>query len=327
MTAKILGQSVAIQALRDHVQCIASHDAPVLILGESGTGKELIAEALHELSPRAKKPFVRLNCAAIPDALLESELFGHERGAFTGAHTQVKGKFEQANGGTIFLDEIGELPIGLQPKLLRVLQEGTFERIGGKTIQVDVRLVTATNRDLREEILAKRFREDLFYRIAVLPAYSPPLRSRKEDIPILANAFLFEFKPQLMLSIAALTILSAYDYPGNVRELRNIIQRIAVIARDEVVEGDVVTRSLAMDRLYGWQAPTDDSAPKAKTPQKPKAAPIVAKAVAITHYNGGETVERKGVRGTVVKVDNGFVAVKVNGQGIVWRLAEVRRVY
>src|SRR5215470_2748841 len=235
---EILGNSPAIRDLITAIHQVAPTPATVFVSGEAGTGKELVARAIHQASPRAAKPFIRVNCAAIPATLSESEFFGHERGAFTGAATRRTGRFELANGGTIFLDEVGELPIELQPKLLRVLQEGEFEPVGSsQTRKVDVRVIAATNRDLSEEVAAGRFREDLFYRLHVFPVSVPALRDRGTDVEILAEAFLQRNcrrmgKPQLEFSPDCLRRLRSYHWPGNVRELENIIERAVIIARD-----------------------------------------------------------------------------------------------
>jgi DNA-binding NtrC family response regulator len=235
---RIIGQSTQIQQVYGLLEKVADTPTTVLISGESGTGKELIARALHENSSRAAKPFIRLNCAAIPKDLMEAELFGFERGAFTGAVTSKPGKFELANGGTLFLDEIGEIPVEMQVKLLRVLQESEFERVGGiKTIAVDVRLVTATNRDLRELIGKALFREDLFYRLNVVSIHLPALRERTSDIPLLVEHFLRKFNERLRKKVEgcapdAMARLVGYEWPGNIRELENVIER-AVLFCDE----------------------------------------------------------------------------------------------
>jgi PAS domain S-box-containing protein len=234
--AEILGQSRALRSVLEEVHQVAATDATVLIQGETGTGKELFARAIHAGSRRRKEPMITVNCAAVPAQLIESEFFGHEKGAFTGATSKRDGRFTLANRGTIFLDEIGELPLDLQAKLLRVLQEGTFEPVGsGRTQKVDVRVVAATNRDLRREIAEGRFREDLFYRLNVFPIELPPLRERPEDIPLLADAFARRFAQRLGKSIVPLTPdcaaqLRAYSWPGNVRELENVIERAVITA-------------------------------------------------------------------------------------------------
>jgi transcriptional regulator with GAF, ATPase, and Fis domain len=215
---------------------VADTPSTVLITGESGTGKELIASALHGASSRRDKPFIKINCAAIPHNLLESELFGYERGAFTGAVTSKPGRFELADGGTLFLDEIGEIPVEMQVKLLRALQEGEFERVGGiKTTRVDVRLIAATNRDLQAEIEAGRFRKDLYYRLAVVPIVLPPLRERPGDIPMLAAHFVEKYNRKLNKKIEgisddAMTLLQAWSWPGNIRELENLIERVLLFS-------------------------------------------------------------------------------------------------
>jgi Nif-specific regulatory protein len=236
----IIGESAAIREVVEKVQQVARCNLPVLLCGESGTGKELFARAIHEYSPRSQKPYIRLNCAALSETVLESELFGHERGAFTGAIGLRKGRFELADGGTLFLDEIGEISGAFQAKLLRVLQEGEFERVGGsRTIKVDVRLVAATNRNLEAAVLAGQFRSDLYYRISVVPIFLPPLRERREDVGMLAKEFLRRFNQEhgvsLTLSKRAMDVLSACDFPGNVRELESCVRRTAALAKDSVI--------------------------------------------------------------------------------------------
>jgi transcriptional regulator with GAF, ATPase, and Fis domain len=241
---EIIGQSAALrQVLRD-VEQVAETDATVLVLGETGTGKELIAKALHESSARRDKPLVKLNCTALPASLIESELFGHERGAFTGATRKREGRFAMAHGGTLFLDEIGELPADLQAKLLRVLQEGEFEPVGSsQTRKVDVRIVAATHRDLRAAVQEGRFREDLFYRLNVFPIHLPALRERVEDIPLLVEAFAERFAKRLGRVIApaspeCIRRLQAYRWPGNVRELQNVVERAVIASRTGLLEAD-----------------------------------------------------------------------------------------
>ncbi len=237
----IVGQSEAMQSVFKMVGRVAMSDAPVLITGESGSGKELVARAIHNYSERSKKSLLAINCAAIPENLLESELFGHEKGSFTGAATQRIGRFEQCNGGTLFLDEIGEMPLTVQSKLLRVLQEGEFSRVGGNaTIKANVRIVAATNRNLEQAIVAKEFREDLFYRLNVVGIHLPPLRARVEDIRLLAEYFLSriansQHRPLLQLSAETIKIMEAYPWPGNVRELQNTLQRACVLATSDVL--------------------------------------------------------------------------------------------
>ncbi|HHT9117817.1 MAG TPA: sigma-54-dependent transcriptional regulator [Candidatus Hypogeohydataceae bacterium YC38] len=237
----IIGSSGPMQEVFAMVRKVAVTDSSVIIYGESGTGKELIAQAIHANSPRGNKPFVKLNCVAIPEGLLESELFGHEKGAFTGAVTQKIGKFELANEGTIFLDEIGDMTLATQSKILRVLQEREFERVGGtKTIKVDVRIIAATNKDLKKAVEDKQFREDLYFRLNVVPIQLPPLRERKEDIPPLVEHFLKEASLKVKKEIKsiskdALEVLTEYNWPGNVRELENCIERAAVITEGEFI--------------------------------------------------------------------------------------------
>jgi two-component system nitrogen regulation response regulator NtrX len=232
---RIIGESVPMKALRQQLALMAGTNGRVLIYGESGTGKELVAHALHALSPRAPEPFVEVNCAAIPEELIESELFGHVKGSFTSAHENKIGKFQKANGGTIFLDEVGDMSLRTQAKVLRALEEQRFEPVGASgSVQVDVRVVAATNKNLEEEIERGNFREDLFYRLNVIPFHVPPLRDRREDIPLLAAFFLREFttaygrKPK-ELTPEAYRILQDYHWPGNVRELRNLIERIVIL--------------------------------------------------------------------------------------------------
>lgn len=237
---RIIGNSPRIRAVMYELQQAAPSRSTVLLRGESGTGKELVARALHKLSDRSQQPFIRLNCAALPESLLESELFGHERGAFTGAVKTRRGRFEMADKGTLFLDEIGDISLATQVKLLRVLQERAFERVGGsRTITVDVRIITATNVDLEEAIRARRFREDLYYRLHVVPIVLPPLRERQEDIPLLVGYFLQRFNAEnrksLKISSAAMDLIVGYDWPGNVRELENCIERMVVMARRDIV--------------------------------------------------------------------------------------------
>lgn len=231
----MIGQSDRMQEVFEAVHRVAPSRANVLLRGESGTGKELIAKAIHYMSPRAKGPFIKFNCASIPEGLLESELFGHEKGSFTGAAAMRKGRFELADTGTIFLDEIGDLPLSLQPKILRVLQEREFERVGGeKTISVNVRVIAATSRDLEQLVAAGRFREDLYYRLNVVPVFIPPLQERHEDIPLLAEYFLARYNEEnrktAIISPEVMKALTLYGWPGNVRELENTIERLVVMS-------------------------------------------------------------------------------------------------
>ena len=232
---EIIGQSRAMRGIFGQILKVAPTDATVLITGESGTGKELVATSLYEHSLRKGKPFVTINCVAIPEGLLESELFGHEKGAFTGAVAQKKGKFEMADGGAIFLDEIGDMPPTTQAKLLRVLQEKEFERVGGtQPVRVDVRFITATNKNLPEMIKTGSFREDLFYRLNVFSLHLPSLRERREDIPFLIEHFLERSGKELTVSQRAMQLLLGYNWPGNIRELQNVIERAAVFAEGTI---------------------------------------------------------------------------------------------
>ena len=249
---QIIGHSPALKSVLAEVKRVAPTDSTVLVLGETGTGKELIAHATHNLSPRCRRPFVKLNCAAIPFDLLESELFGHEKGAFTGAVTQKIGRFEMADTGTLFLDEIGDIPLALQPKLLRVLQEKEFERLGsGRTHRIDVRLIAATHRDLTEMVSRNEFRSDLYYRLNVFPVLVPPVRERREDIQPLVSHFVEVFAQRMGKHIdqipqATMNALIAYSWPGNVRELQNLIER-AVIRSDNGVLPNPLPRSKKED--------------------------------------------------------------------------------
>ena len=241
----IVGRSAVMRRVFDQVRLVAKWNTTVLIRGETGTGKELIANAIHYNSPRARGPLVKLNCAALPENLLESELFGHERGSFTGAVGSRKGRFEQADGGTLFLDEIGEISPAFQAKLLRVLQEGEFERVGGsRSIKVDVRIIAATHRDLETAVDMGDFREDLFYRLNVMPLYLPPLRERLEDISDICRHLLTKVgnvqKRKLTITDSALRRLANYEWPGNVRELENCLERAAVLSEDGAIDGDLI---------------------------------------------------------------------------------------
>jgi len=244
---QVIGNSPALEAVLEQVERVAPTDSTVLIQGETGTGKELIAHAIHNISSRCGRPFVRLNCAAIPLDLLESELFGHEKGAFTGAIAQKIGRFELADKGTLFLDEVGDIPPALQPKLLRVLQEQEFERLGGtRTHQVDVRLVAATNRDLAEMVNRGQFRSDLYYRLNVFPVQLPPLRSRPEDIPTLVMHFVEIFGRRMGRTIEhipaeTMSALNSYQWPGNIRELQNLVERSVILSNDGVLPNPLPT--------------------------------------------------------------------------------------
>jgi Nif-specific regulatory protein len=248
--ANIIGDSDAMQAVYELIGQVCGSEATVLICGESGTGKELVANAIHYNSPRAEGPFVRVSCAALPETVLESELFGHEKGAFTGARARRKGRFELADGGSIFLDEVGDFSPATQVKLLRVLQEREFERVGStETIEVDVRVIAATNRDLQELMDDGQFRRDLYYRLNVFPLHLPALRERRIDIPLLADHFVEEYaakngKTIRRISSAAMEMLTSYDWPGNVRELENCIERAVVLAGDEIIHAHQLPPSI-----------------------------------------------------------------------------------
>jgi len=246
-----IGRSKVMNQIAESVYQVAASRATVLIQGESGTGKEVIAKAIHFLSPRAKNPFIQINCAAIPETLLESQLFGHEKGAFTGAHIARPGKFEAADTGTIFLDEIGEITPAVQVKLLRVLQERSVERIGGsRVIPVDVRIIAATNRNLEEMIRRNLFREDLYYRLNVVPLFLPPLRQRKEDVPLLVGHFLERFNRDndrtVSVDPGAMDMLVNYDWPGNVRELENMMERLVVMAQGPSITREDLVRAMTL---------------------------------------------------------------------------------
>ena len=244
---QIIGNSPALESVLEQVEQVAPTDSTVLIQGETGTGKELIARALHNLSSRCGRPFIKLNCAAIPFDLLESELFGHEKGAFTGAIAQKIGRFELADKGTLFLDEVGDIPLALQPKLLRVLQEQEFERLGsGRTHQVDVRLVAATHRNLVEMVKRNEFRSDLYYRLNVFPVPLPPLRARREDIPALVEHFVEIYARRMgrqidQISPETMAELTSYPWPGNIRELQNFIERSVILTSGNVLESPLAS--------------------------------------------------------------------------------------
>jgi DNA-binding NtrC family response regulator len=259
--AEVIGSSPAWRQVRDLVEQVAPSRATVLVAGESGTGKELVATLLHRLSPRADKPLITLNAAALPASLLEAELFGHEKGAFTGAYDRKPGHFELANHGTLFLDEIGDMPLEIQSKLLRVLQDGTFKRLGGtRDITVDVRVITATNKDLAEEVVAKRFRQDLYYRLNVITITLPALRQRREDISLLVAHFIRKYSEQNQKNIVgiqyeALQRLQVHTWPGNIRELENVIERAVVLASGtNITESDLNLEELRESPMPGTDA-------------------------------------------------------------------------
>lgn len=249
----IIGASAKMRAVLELVKKVANYDVTILICGESGTGKELIAQAIHQNSSRREKPFIKLNCAALPETLLESELFGYDKGAFTGAATTKPGRFELAEGGTLFLDEIGDTSLNMQAKLLRVLQEKEYERVGGcRTLKADVRILAATNKDLKQEVGLRRFREDLYYRLNVVPVQLAPLRERKDDIPVLAHHFLKELnllfqKNFTAVSPEAMASLVRYPWPGNIRELKNVLEKAVLLG-----EGDLLSVPLLPDEIRHW---------------------------------------------------------------------------
>jgi formate hydrogenlyase transcriptional activator len=255
--SELIGSSARFRSVLEDVRVVASAECAVLVQGETGTGKEVIARAIHESSPRQRGPFVGLNCAAIPGALLESELFGHERGAFTGAVAQTIGRFQAANGGTLFLDEIGDLPLELQPKLLRVLQEQQYERLGSThTMQANVRVIAATNQDLWRMVEEKSFRADLYYRLSVFPISLPPLRERREDIPSLVAYFVRRFSRQMNKSIEhipdeVVEVLKSHHWPGNIRELQNFVERSVL-----VTEGSILSPRIAELKVLMHAAPS-----------------------------------------------------------------------
>ena len=262
---QIVGEDPGLKQVSVALHRAAATDATVLLEGESGTGKELFARALHVLSPRADGPFVAINCAAIPETLLETELFGHEKGAFTGAAMRKPGKFELAHRGTLFLDEIGDLPLTLQPKILRALEEKRFERVGGTSpLQVDVRVVAATNRNLRAAVAARQYREDLYFRLSVFPIAIPPLRERPADIPMLAKYFLDRFcrdlnKKPLTLAPSAVEEMLAYAWPGNVRELQNCIERAVILTEGDTIHARHLSLSFRQSGLVAGAADEDAS--------------------------------------------------------------------
>ena len=283
--SEMVGRSAPMQALYSQIVKVAATRARVLITGESGTGKELIARAIHRESPLRKQEFVKVNCAAIPQELIESELFGHERGAFTGATARKRGYFEVADGGTIFLDEIGDMTPSAQAKVLRVLQSGEFTRVGGEqTLKVDVRVIAATNRDLQADVAAGKFREDLYFRLAVVPLRAPPLRDRADDVPLLCASFIdatarengMRPKP---ISEEAVAMLSAYPWPGNVRELRNVIERLVILSEDTIGVGDLPEEIVEeVDRNRREQAAGGQVAgaalPRIELPAEARALPL-----------------------------------------------------
>jgi two-component system nitrogen regulation response regulator NtrX len=297
---EIIGQSQETERLREWIKQAAASDARILICGENGTGKELVARAIHQGSSRSQKPFVALNCAAIPDSLIESELFGHEKGAFTDAVSSRKGRFESASGGTLFLDEIGDMSLSAQAKVLRVIQEQKIQRVGGeKTLDVDVRIVAATNKDLEQECAAGRFRQDLFFRLNVLPVYVPPLRKRPEDIGLLLFHFLHELgrapyvSEPFDLDAGALQVLQSYQWPGNVRELQNLAERILVMHRGRFIGKETIL-ALLQQNPESWGAfPGNQPVPALIPPDAPAAPlPDVSAIMQLTYNEAKESFEK-----------------------------------
>jgi DNA-binding NtrC family response regulator len=287
---RLVGESPAIQQIYAIIEKVANTPSTVLITGESGTGKELIARALHENSSRHGGPFIKINCAAIPKTLMESELFGYEKGAFTGAVGAKPGRFELAHGGTLFLDEIGEIPVEMQVKLLRVLQESEFERVGGiKTIKVDVRLVTATNRDLAAELAAGGFREDLYYRLNVVPIHLPPLRERRGDLPLLMEHFVAKFNDRLKKQITniepgAVARLTAHHWPGNIRELENVIERTMLFCEGPTMRVADLPAEFVAGAVRGDERPREERQPS--YPSLPALTPAMVAAAAGAQGSG-----------------------------------------
>jgi len=305
----IVGNAPPMQKVFDVIRQVAPSTATVLVQGESGTGKELVAHAIHHLSPRAKGPFVAVHCAALSESLLESELFGHEKGAFTGATERRRGRFEMADGGTLFLDEIAEIPAPMQTKLLRVLEERRFERVGGQSsIEVDIRLIAATNRNLRELAERGSFRQDLFFRLDVVTVDLPPLRERVEDIPLLVHHFLAEFaeanrKPVSAISPAALRVLSGYAWPGNVRELRNVVEKMVVLSRGQELSLHEIPPQIAGDTGAGPAKQTvDPNLSLAETEKR-----LILQAVEACGGNRTRAAERLGIsRRTLLRKLNAY---------------------
>ena len=295
----IISDSPAMQAILKGIRRIAPTNGRVLITGESGTGKELVASALHALSPRHKAPLIKVNCAAMPKDLIEAELFGHERGAFTGASGRRIGRFEQADGSTIFLDEIGDMDPSTQSKVLRVLEEQAFERVGGEqTIRVDVRIISATNKNLQEEIQAGNFREDLYYRLNVVPIHIPPLRGRISDLPPLADHFLDRFcrenrKPRMTISKNGLKALSKYEWPGNVRELRNLIERLVILCPHQTIEAE----DLPVD-LHSSHPPRIDTQGQLREARNEFESHFIRSGLQANNWNITETAQQLGIERT-----------------------------
>ena len=319
-----LGDSAHMRRLSRNVEQVADTNATVLIRGESGVGKEIVAKTIHYSSPRARHPFVKVNCAALPAELLESELFGHEKGAFTGAYRRKGGTFELADGGTIFLDEIGDMPIGLQAKLLHVLQDHEFARVGGREIiKVDVRVIASTNRNLEVAMREGRFREDLYYRLKVVTLYVPPLRDRRDEIPALACRFLRLFNEQfhrdLSLSPESMRLLTDYSWPGNVRELENMIKRVVVLRNERLLAEELTVAIEAVPPLNGAPRRSPTETAKATTLREiVRRAALSAQREALlevlerVHWNRAEAARRLGIsyKSLLYKIDQSGLARK-----------------
>jgi formate hydrogenlyase transcriptional activator len=333
---RIVGSSAALETLLEQVERVGPTDSTVLIEGETGTGKELIAQAVHNVSPRCNRRFVKVNCAAIPHDLLESELFGHEKGAFTGAIAHRVGRFEMAHQGTLFLDEIGDIPLALQPKLLRVLQEQEFERLGsGQTHKVDVRVIAATHRDLTEMAARNEFRSDLYYRLNVFPIQVPPLRERREDIPALVTHFVKFFSGRMAKQIEqippeTMAALTSYSWPGNIRELQNLVQRAVILSDHGLLPNPLPTAMIS--GLTAWEQPG-----KTNTVESTSANWAEAQAISEEKTNSGsdkiivaDEYERRqrdeiiraltACRGRVGGADGAAVRLGVNRTTLLWRM-------
>lgn len=302
-TRAIIYKSEVMSQLMKMIERVAPSQANILVLGESGTGKELLARALHEKSARRNKPFVAINCGALRETLLESELFGHEKGSFTGAYTRKIGLAEAANGGTLFLDEIGELPMSIQAKLLRFIQEGEIFRVGGKeAIKVDIRIVCATNRELDQEVVRGTFREDLFYRINTIVVAAPPLRRRKEDIPVLVNHFLNSGSHSFMnrgktIHEEALAVLTKYEWPGNIRELQNVCERLQILSEGHMIMVNDLPESIRNPEIKDEGMEFDPAVPLYELEKK-----YILKALA--HYGGNKTQAAQGLGITIKTLYN-----------------------
>ncbi len=289
----MVGESEKMQAIYDLIPQIAKTNATVLIEGESGTGKELIAHSIHQYSTREDKPFIRVNCAALAESLLESELFGHVRGAFTGAHTHKLGRFELADRGTLFLDEIGEISLSTQAKLLRVVQEGEIEKVGDtRRIKVDIRLIAATNKDLKKAVKEKEFREDLYYRLRVIPISLPPLRERKDDIPRLVDHFINRFNKEMgkkvsRVSPEAMKILLNYDFPGNIRELENSIEHVMVFCTGNILEAEFIQKNIQPTQVDAIKTVVEKEDPLQAMEQE-----LILKVLNQTRWNYKKTAEK-----------------------------------